>query len=329
MRYLLLVLILVGCDATPLPAAGPAKEVDPPVDYEIRQMKGYTVLLHHDVTLRPRDRHQRWPIDVLEQELDDLNRAVGQKLKTVLQQVPVWVNWDAIDPKAPNTVAVYFGVTGKAPERLGRNPLKANGIEILSLKRLGELRPPGSKFQQVITLHEMAHAVHHRVLGFDGPETKAAYQLAVDRKLYDHVADRFGQLGRAYARTNHAEYFAELSCAYLDTCHQYPFNYSDLKSYDPAGFALVESVWKSPEKYADRKIVVEAPKFRGAAAFAATAAQTSPATERDAYMLLGRARGLANSGDKTSAREVLDDLIRKYPTTIAAGDARKLREQMQ
>src|SRR5947209_1873869 len=107
----------------------------------------------------------------------------------------------------PNAFAVYYVGTAQNLSHHGSVPLKANCIEIFTLKRLGELRPPGSKFQQVITLHEMAHAVHHRLLGVDAPEVNAAYAQAVERKLYDMTTDRFGRKGPAYARINAAEYF--------------------------------------------------------------------------------------------------------------------------
>src|SRR5262249_22772923 len=129
------------------------------------------------------------------------------------------------------------------------NPLKANCVEVLSIRRLGEVRRPGTALQQIIILHEMAHAVHHRLLGWDNPELEAVYKQAMDRKLYLQVNDRFGGYGKAYASTNPAEYFAEVSCAYLDSCNYFPFNNVQLQGYDAVGFKFVEGVWKHPERF--------------------------------------------------------------------------------
>src|SRR5438270_861737 len=78
--------------------------------------------------------------------------------------------------------------------------------------------------------------VEHRLLCMKNPELEAIYQQAMDRKLYDKVNDRFGRQGPAYARSNAAEYFAEISCAFLDSCNYFPFNYDQLRGHDPAGF---------------------------------------------------------------------------------------------
>jgi hypothetical protein len=99
----------------------------------------------------------------------------------------------------------------------------------------------------------MAHAFHDRILGRDYPAVKIAYRQAMDRKLYDIVDTRiFVDLGQfqierhpAYARTNHWEYFAELSGAYLNLQTQYyPFTRSELAEHDAGGYALMEAVWR-------------------------------------------------------------------------------------
>src|SRR5262249_49731457 len=42
---------------------------------------------------------------------------------------------------------------------------------------------------------------------------------------------------------NSHEFFAELTCAYLDRLGYYPHTRADLKKHDPATFKLMESVW--------------------------------------------------------------------------------------
>jgi hypothetical protein len=65
----------------------------------------------------------------------------------------------------------------------------------------------------------------------------------MDRHLYDEVEDIFGRKVRAYAATNKAEYFAELTCAYLDRCFYFPFTRADLHEHDPTGYRLMQKVW--------------------------------------------------------------------------------------
>jgi hypothetical protein len=76
----------------------------------------------------------------------------------------------------------------------------------------------------------------------------------MDRKLYDAVDTRECQADGgfvtrrrpAYARTDHMEYFAELSVAYLNLRDlSYPFTRDDLWDHDPAGYVLMDSFWCS------------------------------------------------------------------------------------
>jgi hypothetical protein len=302
-------------------------DVKPPAGFEVRTLRGFTVLIHDDVQAQKADRWQRKPLDVLEAEFDDLRRILNPKLFEMVRQIPIWVRWHTPDSTMPDAVAFYFGHTGPQMRARGKDPLLANSIELVTLKRLGELRPPGSKFQQVILLHELAHAIHHRLLGFDSAEVKGAYQTAVERKLYDRVTDRTGRIGRAYARTNDAEYFAEISCAFLDSCFYYPFTYQELRDYDPAGFALTESVWKRPEQYLGRQPTVETARFATTTATAAPGMVILSATEAErlAFEQVTKARGLIREGRVDEAKRVLDTLLKYYPTTIAADDARLLR----
>jgi hypothetical protein len=64
------------------------------------------------------------------------------------------------------------------------------------------------------------------------------------RRLYHDVKDDKGKtLEKGYAATNQLEYFAELSCMYFAGCNYHPLNRTELKVYDPAGYAVIEKMW--------------------------------------------------------------------------------------
>src|SRR5205085_12298854 len=138
---------------------------------------------------------------------------------------------------------------------------------------------------------------------------------------YDEVNDRFGRRGRAYARTNAAEYFAEISCAYLDSCNYYPFNYEQLRTHDPAGFKFVERVWKEPERFSAITATARGgeapPRTDGAAASAPAAPRTDVYAERDAMLKLDQLRVVLRQGKKAEAKKGLENLIRTFPKTDA------------
>ena len=94
-----------------------------------------------------------------------------------------------------------------------------------------------------VILHELAHAYHHQVLGFDDTRIRAAYDKAIKAGLYDKVLDHKGRKIRAYAATNDKEYFAEATEAYFYRNDFYPFVKAELKDYDPGAYALMVEIW--------------------------------------------------------------------------------------
>jgi hypothetical protein len=119
----------------------------------------------------------------------------------------------------------------------------AKGVEFTDIRHFDA----ETRRMPVFVLHELAHAYHDRVLGFDNAEIKAAYDRAVAGKSYDAVERWHGTgpntIERAYAMTNEREYFAESTEAYFDRNDFYPFTREDLVRHDPEMCKLLERVW--------------------------------------------------------------------------------------
>ena len=92
-------------------------------------------------------------------------------------------------------------------------------------------------------MHELAHAYHDRVLSFEEPRVLAAFENAVKQKKYESVQRIGGQSVRHYALTNHKEYFAECTEAFLGTNDFYPFVRAELRDHDPHMFRLLQEIW--------------------------------------------------------------------------------------
>jgi len=97
--------------------------------------------------------------------------------------------------------------------------------------------------QPAMILHELAHAYHDQVLGFEEPEIVKAYEKAMQDGTYEKTLLFTGETVRHYAATNHKEYFAEATEAYFYHNDFYPFVRAELRKHDPAGFAVMERVW--------------------------------------------------------------------------------------
>lgn len=94
-----------------------------------------------------------------------------------------------------------------------------------------------------VVLHELAHGYHDQVLGFENPEVLKTFQHAEGAGLYRQVLLYTGEMVKHYGLSNHKEYFAEGTEAYLYRNDFYPFVRAELKEYDPQLHQLLEKVW--------------------------------------------------------------------------------------
>jgi len=94
-----------------------------------------------------------------------------------------------------------------------------------------------------VILHELAHAYHDLILGFDEPRILAAYDQAMESGSYDKSLLYTGDYVKHYACTNHKEYFAETTEAYFYKNDFYPFVAAELKQHDTRGYELMVKTW--------------------------------------------------------------------------------------
>ena len=99
--------------------------------------------------------------------------------------------------------------------------------------------------QPAVILHELAHGYHDQVLSFDHKGILEAFQAAEKRGDYEKVMLFDGREVKHYALTNHKEYFAEATEAYLYRNDFYPFVSAELKIHDPKAHELMEQIWKA------------------------------------------------------------------------------------
>ncbi len=227
----------------PAKVAAPAVQEKPKVkvpEYRTYTVQGFTALVHDEVFGDAAKKFERPPLDILDAELATVVKVVNPKSAETLRRLVIWVEWDETNSGVENgrtgiAVAVYRGGSPASMVADGLHPLKANTVDVLNMKSLTQEHQPKRDSGRCVLLHEFAHAVHDQLLGRDSPQVKTAYAQAMERKLYDAKTH--------YAATSAAEFFAELTCCYLDKLHYYPNTRADLKKHDPATFKLMETVW--------------------------------------------------------------------------------------
>ncbi len=94
-----------------------------------------------------------------------------------------------------------------------------------------------------VILHELAHAYHDQVLSFENRDIIGAYQAMKKEGIYEKVLLYTGRTVRHYGLTNHKEYFAESTEAYLGVNDFYPFVRAELEKHDPRMYRVMQKIW--------------------------------------------------------------------------------------
>jgi hypothetical protein len=205
---------------------------------EVRSIAGWTVQVSASL-LATNAGPTRRALELLTIQLEEIARVVPKAALAELQKVPLWISpeYPGVPPRAE-----YHPDAGWL-RRNGRDPAMARGVEFTNVRLFEEETRRMPNF----ALHELAHAFHDRVLGFDEPRLKAAFDKARASGSYEKVARRDAQgrvkLDRAYALSDHKEYFAECSEAFFATNDFFPFTRSELQQHDPEMCALLGILW--------------------------------------------------------------------------------------
>jgi len=236
-----LIFSLIGYLAITTPAAqGPASQ---PADaYTVKTIEGWKVHVSKKLPAAPDGLGEK-VLKLIGAKLFEINRTVPPKALIELQKVPIWLELNS---------KVVFGAYHPSAAWLknnARNPAMARGIEIGNARRALSW----SLHQPSFMLHELAHAYHHRHLGFGNKEVIEAYKRAVESKSYDKVLHCSGRTGKAYAIKNPKEYFAELSEAYFGVNDFYPFVRAEVRKHDPQMYELLRKLWKEAPVSAARR----------------------------------------------------------------------------
>lgn len=225
-----LLLTVAACAAPP----DVTKQPIPTSQYEIREVEGWKVYVNRTLLGEQRPLGND-ALKLLQAKLYDIVRVVPERKCVELQKVPIWLGVD----DGPNDRAQYH----PSPDWLtkhGLNPDKAKGVEIGNAQRFLKTAVE----QPSMVLHELAHAYHDRVLRFDHPGIREAYDEAKKGGAYESVLRVSGAKERHYALTDPMEYFAEGTEAFFGTNDFYPFVRIELKQHDPKLYRLLQELWK-------------------------------------------------------------------------------------
>jgi hypothetical protein len=107
--------------------------------------------------------------------------------------------------------------------------------------------------QPWVILHELAHAYHDQVLGFDHPRVREAQERFKKSGHGDKALLFDGSRVKHYGLTNQMEFFAEMTEAYFGVNDFFPFNKAELREHEPEIYTLMADIWDAPKSSSSPK----------------------------------------------------------------------------
>ena len=223
-------------DAKPKPKNVPKKVEAVRFDPIVKQIEGWTVHVDPQMLKGEHSREGARALGMLANHLQRIAILLPEDRLAKMRKLEIW-----IEHHHPTLGAMQYHPAQKWLTDRGYDPRLTKKVhithaaELISRKQM--LKHPA------VILHELAHAYHDQVLGFDDAGIIEAYKKAMKEGLYDKALLFNGREVRHYGATDHKEYFAEATEAYFYHNDFYPFVRAELKRHDPAGYAEMERVW--------------------------------------------------------------------------------------
>lgn len=227
--------------ATPLLAGEKESEVELiRVEHEIRKIEGWTVHVDESLLEGEHEETGEQVLRILGERLHDIVLKLPPEPVEKMREVPIY-----IDRNHPLGNAHYHPAPGWLKDR-GYDPAMGKAVQITHAASL--IREAKSPNQSSVMLHELAHAYHDRVLGFDHPEILAGYQKFCGTRKFDRTAHVSGRQRPHYGLTDHKEYFAEMTETFFTGNDYFPFNHYQLYHEHRPSYELLAEIWGAEVK---------------------------------------------------------------------------------
>jgi hypothetical protein len=229
-RFLCLLAALIS------PLAAHAEEPPKPTARAEQTIAGWTVRVDNRLLAPPDEALGQRALKLLEARLIDIANVVAPEHLAELRDVTIVLD-------------LTHGKLTSMQYHPNENWLVQNGYarELVKCAHIPAaarfVDPRHQHIQPWCVLHELAHAYHDRVLSFDEPRIRAAWERYVASGHGDAVLYILGGRKRHYALTDHKEFFAEMTEAYFGVNDFFPFNNAELKEAEPDTHALLAEIW--------------------------------------------------------------------------------------
>lgn len=190
-----------------------------------------------------------WNISIDQELYNDymLKTKVLSAIKMQLYKISYKLNAKAVKKLKTVPILLHMSKVYDSEYAIAYYDSKYRSVIFHDANKLIEL----GNLKNAVVLHELAHGFHDINLGFEYQPIIDAYDNAVKTGLYQNVRSVYDDelTDKAYALTNHVEYFAELTESYFASPAEkfgndyFPFNRYELKTYDRMGYNLLKQIW--------------------------------------------------------------------------------------
>jgi hypothetical protein len=221
------------------PQAKGTPEPAKPTSYTIQKIEGWTIRVDDRLLASSNDVVRTQALRFLEYKLSDIKVVVPEDKVKKLQTVSIVLdlNHGKIGPMQYHPSAGWLKANGYSTD-LARCVHLPRAADLAMKRNISE--------QPWVILHELAHAYHDQVLGFDEPRIREAYEKYKKSGHGEKALLYDGRRVKHYALTNHKEFFAEMTEAYFGVNDFFPFNRAELKEAEPEIYELMVSIWEIP-----------------------------------------------------------------------------------
>jgi len=220
-----------AAEAKPEPPDAPK-----PASRTVRKIEGWTVRIDDRLLQPPNKKLGARILKSLEGRLTDITAVVRPHILAKLQSFTI-----VLDMTHGKLVPMQYH---SEVDWLKENGYDADLVNCVHIPVAAELLDPRQiNVQPWCVLHELVHAYHDQVLGFDEARIRDAYKAYKESGHGDAALLITGERVRHYGLTDQMEFFAEMSEAYFGTNDFFPFNRGELMTAEPAIYQLLATLW--------------------------------------------------------------------------------------
>jgi hypothetical protein len=228
-----------AADTAPVPAPAqlPGTHLTPiPTAHTERNIEGWTVRVDDRLLTGDHVGLGERALKLLGARLVAITTVVPEKQLAGLRAVRIELD---LDYAGLNPMQYHPGVEWL--KQKGYSPSLVKCVHIPEVENF--LSPFENRRMPWAILHELSHAYHDQVLGFDEPRIMAAWKKFKDSGKYTSVMTSMGVMHEHYGLTNEREFFAEMTESYFGSNDFFPFVAGELKQAEPEIFALMADIW--------------------------------------------------------------------------------------